>query len=251
VTVFLVGGGPDTMSTADLLDPFVDEMASHADRRGRRPRVAIAVFDHEGSGDRFLPDYTEALGGADSVEVVPVYVRRGDTVGSSAFEDVDAVVVGGGPTPEYLAGLHAAAGTIGAAVATGVPYLGFSAGAMIAARATLVGGHRLGDEQVCPEEWSEGLVPLTLRPGLGLVGFTVDVHTAEAGTLGRTVAVVESGEVPNAVGIDEDTCVAADRPDTQPEDLVVTGTGSAWLVRADSEPGSVVVSRRPAPGRMA
>jgi cyanophycinase len=248
VTVFLVGGGPDTLTTRDLLDPFVEEMASHADRRGRRPRVAIAVFEHEGSADRFLPDYADALA-VGSAEVVPVYVRRGVAVARSAFEDVDAVVVGGGPTPDYLAGLQAAADGIADVVTTGVPYLGFSAGAMIAARTALVGGHRLGDEQVCPEEWSEGLVPLTLRPGLGLVGFTVDVHTAEAGTLGRTVAVVESGQVAIAVGIDEDTCLAAERSDLQPEDLAVTGTGSAWLVRAANGGGSVVVNRRPAPGR--
>jgi hypothetical protein len=56
------------------------------------------------------------------------------------------------------------AGAVAAAVRAGMPYPGFSAGAVIAARTALV-------------------------------GFPVDVHTGQAGTLGRTVALVASGAV--------------------------------------------------------
>ncbi len=243
MTVFLVGGGPDTMSTAALLDPFVAEMASHARRRGRQPRLAVAVFDHDGSGDRFLPEYVDALNVEGPHEVLPVYVRRGDTVDPAAFVDLDGIVVGGGPTPDYLTGLAASGDTIRTAVTDGVPYLGFSAGAMIAARMALVGGHRLGPQELCPEDWSEGLAQLTLRDGLGLVEPTVDVHTAQAGTLGRTVALVESGLVSDAVGIDEDTCLTIRMAEQTQSTPAVTGSGSAWFVRA-AQTGSAVVIRR-------
>ena len=243
MTVFLVGCGPDTIRTADLLEPFVAEMASRARRRGRQPRLALAVFDHEGSGEHFLPAYVDALTVEGPLEVVPVYLRRGDAVDPAPFVDVDGIVVGGGPTPDYLTGFAASGDTIRTAVTEGVPYLGFSAGAMVAARRALVGGHRMGRQEVCPEDWSEGLAQLTLRDGLGLVEPTVDVHTAQAGTLGRTVALVESGLVPDAVGIDEDTCLMIGTDAQRQDTSAVTGSGSAWFVRA-AEPGSAVVIRR-------
>jgi cyanophycinase len=253
VTVFLVGGGPDTVASRGLLDPFVIELTRRATALGRVPRLAVALVDYEGSAARFLPEYVDALG-EDVFEVVPVLLCRGGTVDARAFDGVDGIVVGGGPTPVYLAGLLSARERIQEAVTGGVPYLGFSAGAMIAASAALVGGHRRDGKEVCPEEWSEGLGPVTVREGLGLVGFTVDVHTAQAGTLSRTVAVVEVGEATTALGIDEDTCVTVSgREPWEAEDLVVSGSGSAWLVRATDVPGSVVVrrarGRAPAAGR--
>jgi cyanophycinase len=45
---------------------------------------------------------------------------------------VDGIVVGGGLTPAYLEGLRLSAGTLAAKAADGVPYLGFSADAVIA-----------------------------------------------------------------------------------------------------------------------
>lgn len=243
MSVFLLGGGPDTVSSPFLLEPFVEEMAKLAAQNERVPRLAVVLFDDAGSAAHFLPEYVDALG-CDSVDVVPVLVRRGDPVDARALDDVDGIVVGGGPTPEYLAGLAGTRGRIREAVSGGVPYLGFSAGAMVAATTALVGGHRHGDTEVCPEEWSEGIGPVTLREGLGLVGFTVDVHTAQAGTLGRTTSVVESGEAPVAVGIDEDTCLTVRAHDRGvPGELVVSGSGSVWVVRAGDVPGSVVVTR--------
>ena len=124
-----------------------------------------------------------------------------------------------------------------------MPYLGFSAGAMIAPRTALLGGHLLAGRSVCPRSWSEGLAELTVRPGLGLVEFAVDVHTGQAGTLGRTVALVDSGAAPVAVGIDEDTCLAVAVGAPDPADGVVTGPGAVWVVRHG--PGTSTVLRTP------
>ena len=156
---------------------------------------------------------------------------------------MDGIAVGGGPTPAYLAGLSRAGRAIRAAVSSGVPYLGFSAGAMIAPSNALLGGYQLAEHDVCPTEWSEGLDAITVRPGLGLVPFSVDVHTAQAGTLGRTIALVESGEAATAVGIDEDTCLMLSGPTASLEQCSVTGSGTVWILNSGREQGSVVVSR--------
>ena len=76
-----------------------------------------------------------------------------------------------------------------------MPYLGFSAGAAIAAERALVGGWRIGGVAVSPEEASEGLDELTVAPGIGLVDVAIDVHVAQWGTLSRLVAAVEAGLV--------------------------------------------------------
>jgi len=115
---------------------------------------------------------------------------------------------------------------------------------MIAADTALIGGYRQAAHEVCPEDWSEELDPITVRPGLGLVGFAVDVHTAQAGTLGRTVALVSTGKVATAVGIDEDTCLAVPGPHSLPADCAASGGGGVWIVSAAASPGDVTVRRR-------
>ena len=226
-----MGGGPDTTSSG-LLEPFRVEVKLHA--RARRPRVVVVLFDHQGSAGRYLPEYVRALGDAE-----PVLVQRGRSVAPEAFADVDGIAIGGGPTPEYLAGLSGAGPAIRAAVTSGVPYLGFSAGAMIAPDTALIGGYQSAGYDVCPKEWSEGLDSITVRPGLGLVSFGVDVHTAQAGTLGRTIALVESGEVPSAVGIDEDTCLTLNTPNPTLDNHTITGTGTIWRVT----PSPITITR--------
>jgi cyanophycinase len=244
VTVHLVGGGADT-TTPGLLAPFLAEVVAAAGRAGHRPRIAVVVVDRWGSGRRSLPGYVHALDAGRDVDVAPVFLRRGRGLLPETLAGVDGIVVGGGPTPEYLEGLSGSAGSIAAAVRAGTPYLGFSAGAMIAPRSALVGGHLQDGRGVCPEEWSEELDELTVAPGLGLVGFPVDVHTAQAGTLGRTVALVGSGAAPVAVGIDEDTCLAVAAQATDPADGVVTGAGGVWMVRPGPD-GATAVTRRTA-----
>src|SRR5690554_2909929 len=65
---------------------------------------------------------------------------------------------------------------------------------------------------VCPEEWSEGLDELEIADGIGLFPHPVEVHVAQAGTLGNLVALAQDGVAPTLLGIDEDTSLLA-RPD--------------------------------------
>jgi cyanophycinase len=237
VTVFLVGGGPETTSPG-LLDRFFVEVRAVAERSGTRPHAAVVALNDRGRGRWRFPAYQRALA-ADDVGLSPMYFRRGDELEPRAMAGAHGIVVAGGPTPVYREAL------VGAGLGTTLPYVGFSAGAMIAASTALIGGCRLAGRVVCPEESSEDLDDLAVRPGLGLVGFAVDVHTSEAGTLGRTVAVVESGLSSVAVGIDEGTCLAVAHRQQQPEAAVVLGRGSVWIVRR-TEDGELRVARRTA-----
>jgi cyanophycinase len=61
--------------------------------------------------------------------------------------------------------------------------------------------------------------------GLGLVPFSVDVHAAQWGTLGRLCAAVSAGLVPSGVAVDEDTAVVV-----QAGSATVSGRGAAHVV---------------------
>ena len=148
-------------------------------------------------------------------------------------------MVGGGPTPGYLEGLLASTGTIRRAVSEGVPYLGFSAGAMVAPARAIVGGYRIRGTEVCPVEFSEGLEEVEIRDGLGLVPFAVDVHAAQAGTLGRAVAAVAKGLADRAAAVDENTALVLHHADLQ--ELEVIGTGNCWMIRGAGPKATVSV----------
>ena len=130
--------------------------------------------------------------------------------------------VAGGLTPAYrdaLASLR---------VPESLPYCGFSAGAAIAARDVLVGGWRIGDRQVCDEDFSEDLEQVEAAPGLGLVPFAVDVHATQWGTVSRALHAVERGLFEEVVAVDEHCCVET----RDGEIAAVHGRGVAYRIRS-------------------
>ncbi|MET3949319.1 Type 1 glutamine amidotransferase-like domain-containing protein [Arthrobacter sp. UYEF36] len=238
MSIFLVGGGPDTVTTPVIFDQFMAEARQQAGG-SRPPRIAVVLVDHGGSAEYFLPAYLDPLHSRTPSEVTTVLLHRSEDVDPQAFDGVDAIVVGGGPTPVYAAGLRKAAAAIRQAVDAGAPYLGFSAGAMIAPERAIVGGYRVSGVEVCPEDASEGLGEVELREGLGLVSFAVDVHAAQAGTLGRAVAAVVHGMVTRAVAVDEDTALVL--PHADPGEQRVIGANNCWLVRGPGHKATVSV----------
>ncbi len=95
---------------------------------------------------------------------------------------------------------------------------------------------------MCDEDWSEELGELEVRPGLGLVPFTVDVHTSQAGLLGRTTSLLQLSGVDRAVGIDEGTCLTVHQERTSRATGQVRGRGFVWDVRRRD--GEEVLLRR-------
>lgn len=235
MSIFLVGSGPDDAAFPDVFDRFAAEVAERAG--GGPARVAVAVHSPDGRPLDRLPDYARPLDARLDCAIIPVLLADGQPADPATFGDVHGIVVGGGLTPSYLRGLSGAAPAIARAVAGGIPYMGFSAGAMVAPGRALIGGYRVDGTEVCGEECSEGLDELVVRPGLDLVPFAVDVHAAQAGTLSRAVGAVSAGLVNRAVAIDEGTAAVLPAPNAG--HYTVIGAGRCWDIRA--QPGQGVV----------
>lgn len=253
MSIFLVGAGPDGEWFPAVFDRFAAEAELRAGP-GRRARIAVVVHDSGGAPATRLPEYAGPLQERIDCDVVPVLLGNGGPADPAAFAGVDGVVVGGGLTPAYLRGVENASPTLAQLVGDGVPYLGFSAGAMVAPGRALVGGYLVNGIEVCREECSEGLADLEFRPGLGIAPFAVDVHAAQAGTLSRAVGAVAAGLVDHAVAIDEGTAIILAAADAG--DYTVIGAGTCWDIRgrADRGPGlggraAVVTVRTAGPAR--
>jgi cyanophycinase len=215
---------------------FLEEATARAISLGRSvPRIAVIVV-HDGDGLDTFARFDSVLGMAGACEPVSVLAAEGAEIPQSAFAEVDAILVAGGLTPAYLESLRPRFGEIRRQVAEGAPYLGFSAGAAIAAERALVGGWKIGDVEVCSEEAGEELEEVTVEEGIGLLDVTIDVHAAQRGTLTRLIAATEAGLVDGGLAVDESTVlIAGEGP------LRVAGRGSVWTVIA-AESGVTVSS---------
>ena len=243
MSIFLAGAGPDPRAFPDVFDAFADDVRQWTGK-GRTARIAVAVHHADGDPRDVAAAYAEPLQARMECGITLVPLAPGKPAAPAAFDGIDAVVVGGGLTPGYWEGLRPASGAFSKMVAAGVPYLGFSAGAMVAPQQALIGGYRINGVEVCGEECSEGLDPVDIRDGLGLAPFSVDVHAAQAGTLSRAVGAVAAGLTEWALAIDENTAVVLDRAGAQ--HYRVIGTGNCWDIRGSGGGGAVSVSIRSA-----
>jgi cyanophycinase len=242
VSIHLVGGGwaveNDTVTTdtdAAVYGPFLAEAALRATAAGRTdPRIAILVV-RDGDGDEHAAKLVAALETAGPLEPAVTLLGLDGVATLPAVADVDGIVIGGGLTPAYLSAVSPIAGEIRRQVAAGIPYLGYSAGAMIAAERALLGGWRIGGVPVSPQSASEDLDEITIENGIGLLDVTVDVHVAQWGTLSRMVSATEAGLIRGGLAVDEGTVLIVGEGT-----LGVAGAGSVWTV-SESE-GGVLVS---------
>ena len=232
--VHLVGGG----TGASAFAPFAADVVARAAMRGSAPAEVAVVTVRGAASDAHASELAGLLASASSTEVAVrvVAVDETDVVDPQVFASADGIVVGGGLTPAYHRALAGAFGVLRAAVADGTPYLGFSAGAMIAADRAIIGGWRIGGVAVVPEETAEDLDEITVVEGIGLVDVAIDVHVAQWGTLGRLVAATEAGLIDGGIGIDESTVLVADA-----DGLRIAGEGSVWRVQPGPDGAGVLV----------
>src|SRR3954463_5588253 len=156
--MFLIGGGRDPEGVTASHAPFLEACGGEV--------LCVCLDDP----DRWVGQ----LSGAS--------VRPTSAPAPGDLDGVRGVYVAGGLTPAYW---EAVCDTpFGAALREwdGV-YAGFSAGAAGAGEKALVGGWRLNGVDVCDSDFAEELEEVDVRPGLGLVPFTVDVHASQWGTL--------------------------------------------------------------------
>ncbi|GAB3653106.1 hypothetical protein GCM10027596_03080 [Nocardioides korecus] len=237
MSVFLLGGGWSRGPEPEVWGGFVTEVRARAGSRAPRVRLVVIGVDEESRA--YHGRYLEVLERLGLPDVLVERVPPGGTCPASALEDLDGLVVGGGPTPAYLPAMGPLAEQVRALVAGGTAYAGFSAGAAIAGTHAVVGGWRLDGVPVCPQDSDEGLDEVTVLPGLGLVDGAIDVHAAAWGNLSRLVAVVGARLAPHGVAIDEDTALRLDAADSHPSAAAayarpgadrVTGAGRIWRV---------------------
>ncbi|MFJ9720568.1 Type 1 glutamine amidotransferase-like domain-containing protein [Streptomyces sp. NPDC101213] len=230
--VFLIGGGRDASAAGAVYGPFLRAASAAV------PRVLCVLVD-EGDGAGLFARYDTLLREAGDCVPVPLLLPLGEPFEPGALAaDVDALLVCGGLTPAYQ---EAFAGSLDALPALlagrGVPYAGYSAGAVIAARDAVVGGWLADGVAVCPPDSAEDLEEIEVRPGLGLVPFGVDVHAAQWGTLARLTEVVAGGRLAHGVAVDENTVVRVGGGRAR-----VAGLGRAHSVRPAPGGGALVRS---------
>ncbi|ANJ27608.1 Type 1 glutamine amidotransferase-like domain-containing protein [Agromyces aureus] len=234
MSVHLVGGGALSAEHAGLYAPFFAEAATRGRAEGRaRPRIAVLSV-HPG-GVQQAEVLVGVLRAAGEFDAQLTAAERGANVELASIAEVDGIVVGGGIVEEVRASIEPVFGEIRRQVASGVPYLGISAGAMIAAEGSLGGGSRIDGVVVAPEEPGEAGTEIEVEAGLGLIDVSVDAHVAQRGNLSRLVAAVESGLIESALGIDERTVLVIGEGG-----LRVVGSGSVWRVLPGD--GGVLVS---------
>ncbi|WP_042433870.1 hypothetical protein [Streptacidiphilus anmyonensis] len=221
MTTYLIGGGWNSEAAGLVYGPFLAAA-------GPEPVVACLLID-EGDGAEQFARYEGALRKVAPCKPVPVLVPLGGSFDPASLDGVGALLVCGGLTPAYQEALAPVLAELTSLLADrGMPYAGFSAGAAVAAGAALVGGWLSQGTPVCAEETGEDLEEIEVRPGLGLVPFTVDVHAAQWGTLPRVIEAVALGAASCGVAIDEDTLLTVDGDRAR-----VSGLGRVHVVRAE------------------
>jgi cyanophycinase len=226
VSIHLIGGGRSEDYSGEVYEMFIAEAAARGRVAGREvPRLCVLLVGDPDEAEEYARGFAAQL--IRTAECLPVMalVAEGDTLPSSALTGIDGLLIGGGHTPSYLEAVAPIVDEIRLLVADGLPYAGFSAGAMIAAERAIIGGWKIGDIPVCAEETGEDLEDVTVVDGLGLVDLAIDVHAAQWGTLSRLVAATEAGLVDGGVAIDEFTVLIVGDGE-----LRVEGAGSVWKV---------------------
>jgi hypothetical protein len=236
MSIHLVGGGWPVEDDGAVYRAFFDEIAARAEAAGRLEGARLPiVLVRDGDGPERYAEIVAAFEQLGKIDPVAVLAPENAPIPPSSFAGADGIVVWGGLTPAYRQSLEPSFGELRRLVASGVPYLGFSAGAAIAAETAIVGGWKIDTVEISAEEASEDLEQLTVAEGIGLIDLAVDVHAAQWGSVSRLIAATEAGAVDGGVAVDEHTAlIVGDGP------LRVAGRGSVWKVTPDT--GSVRVS---------
>ena len=234
MSIHLVGGGWAPDYAGDVYREFLLEATARGVASGRTtPRIGVLLVREDGADSR-ISSWSEQLKRVGDCEPVVTEIAEGELFASAALTGIDALLVGGGHAPSYLDAVTPLIDEIRLLVADDLPYLGFSAGAMIAADAAVIGGWRIGDVAVCAEEAGEDLDQVTVAEGLGLVDLAIDVHAVQWGTLSRLIAASEADLVDGGIAIDEFTVLIVGG-----EQIRVVGAGSVWQI-AQSDDGVLV-----------
>lgn len=237
--VFLFGGGWRPEAGPLTYRPFIRAASLQGPALIALVIAAAPDQDPQATFGRYAEVFTRL--GLTLGQLVPVYVSPAQPLTRAALAALGptAVFVCGGLTPLYHAALCADPAWLGELRQAQLPFGGFSAGAAIAADRALLGGWQIetagGRIAVTNDGAAEDLELLAVRPGLGLVPFTVEVHASAWGTLSRLIHAVNAGRTSAGWAVDEDTALYV-----QGGNVTVLGLGSAY--RVEQGAGGLCVS---------
>jgi cyanophycinase len=233
--LFLHGGGDDPHARSTTFGRFVQ--ATIVDGLCRVALVAAEATEAQARASAEEYGAIFAALPLAPADIYPVLVWAEQPLTRAQLERIrpTGVFVCGGNTPLYQQALCEDTAWLQYLHAANIPYGGTSAGAAIAARTAIVGGWqatRSGETRaILFRGASEGLDPLTVRDGLGLAPFAVEVHASQMGTLTRLIHAVELGLVAHGWAIDEDTLLQID----DSGDINIYGQGHAYSIWRDGE----------------
>jgi len=231
MSIHLVGGGRSDDYDGEVYVGFLAEAAARASLAGRTvPVIGVLLVGGGDDAPRYAEEYRSQLVRAAECDPRITTVGEGELYTTDVLTGIDGLVIGGGLTPAYLDAVTPIIDELRLLVTDGLPYLGFSAGAAIAADTAIIGGWQIDGIAVCDEDFSEDLDEVTITVGLGLVDLAVDVHAAQWGTLTRLIAATEAGLVEGGVAIDEFTALIVGD-----DEFSVVGRGSVWQVTAHDD----------------
>jgi cyanophycinase len=245
--VFLIGGGGDHPGSADTYGRFV-----RAATRDGLCRIALVVAEDDPAEADDIYASTCAIfanQGVSADQMTGLFLTSTTALTTARITaEPTGLFVCGGTTPLYQQALCNDLSWLDYLQTRHIPYGGVSAGAAVAADTAIVGGWRAqrGDtvRPILFQGASEGRDLLDVRPGLGLVPFTVEVHASQWGTLTRLVHTLDLELVTEGWAIDEATLLQADEAGLQ-----VHGLGQAYHLRR-GEQGSIRLTVHCAPDRI-
>ncbi|MGK2310487.1 cyanophycinase [Cutibacterium sp. V970] len=257
MSLFLVGGGYDD-SLVEVYDEFVSQARHHnadapiavvvtgpASESAAEAAELTHIVTSRWVDANILTIHLDGPGTAPTMgdPTTPVWAEDESFQLPDNLDTVAGIIVGGGAVPSYINGLAPAAEQLSTLVRGGAPWLGFSAGAMAPCVTALAGGWKLQGRQVGQQAGAEGFDDVTVMEGLGLVSLTISTHNDTLSGDGLIISGVESGLLPNAVAVDEATCL---RIDASTGHTKVMGRGLVrWFTREVN--GVLVRSQRPVP----
>jgi cyanophycinase len=230
--LFLHGGGDARHARNTTFGRFVQAATA-----GGSCRLAVVVAEEtEAQAQASFEDYRAIFAALPNGPTVihPVLVSATQPLTPAQLEPLEptGLFVCGGSTPLYQQALCENTSWLAYLRTAKIPYGGTSAGAAIAARTAIVGGWQATRMQetraILFQGASEGLDSLSVRNGLGLVPFAVEIHASQMGTLTRLLHAVELGMVAEGWAIDENTLIQIDADAMQ-----IYGLGHAYHVWRD------------------
>ncbi len=209
IPVYLIGGGRNNETFPHTFGRFLKKAAKNGKRK-----IALIVAEEEGGDSeaqflRFFKAFESV--GLSETEAVRLFVSKEDNLTKEKLARIEptGVFVCGGLTPAYFESLCLDKSWLGYLFENKIPFCGFSAGSSVASEKAVIGGWRREINgrtvEIADENASEDLDILSVREGLGLVDFSVDVHATQWGTLSRLVHAIDAGLADEGRAIDENT----------------------------------------------